>query len=81
MNAFAERWVRSIREDCLDHIVFRNVEHLERVVAEYVEDFNTGGPHQGIGNVPIGPWEVRSEGKIVCDERLCGLLKSFRRAA
>lgn len=36
--------------------------------------------HQGIGNMPIGPWQVGT-GEIICDESLHGLLKSFRRAA
>ena len=47
-NAFAERWVRSIREECLDHILILNESHLCRVLKEYVEYYNHARPHQGI---------------------------------
>lgn len=47
-NAFAERWVRSIREECLDHILILNENHLGRVLKEYVEYYNHARPHQGI---------------------------------
>jgi len=43
-------------------------------------DTNTERPHQGIGNIKIGPW-MPGTGDIVCDTQLDGLLKSFRRAA
>ena len=81
MNAFAERFIRSARNDCLDHIIFFSDDQLWRVLTEYIDHYNTERPHQGIGNVTIGPWDVRGDGAIVCDERLGGLLKSFRRAA
>jgi transposase InsO family protein len=47
-NAFAERWVRSIREECLDHILILNESHLCRVLKEYLEYSNHARPHQGI---------------------------------
>ena len=47
-NAFAERWVRSIREECLDHILILNESHLCRVLKEYLEYYNHARPHQGI---------------------------------
>jgi len=56
-------------------------DHLRRTLAEYIEHHNVERPHQGLGNVVIGPWESQSEGEVVCDQRLNGLLKSFRRAA
>jgi len=58
-----------------------NDEQLRHVLGEYIAHYNSERPHQGIGNVTIGPWETKAEGEIVCDERLGGLLKSFRRAA
>ena len=80
MNAYCERFVISISEECLDHIVFQSEEHLREYVVGYIEHYNGSRPHQGVGNVPIGLWQVGT-GKIVCDESLHGLLKSFRRAA
>jgi putative transposase len=80
MNAVIERWNKSIQDECLNHIIFLNEAHLRRVVETYIRHHNTERPHQGIGNVTVGPWAV-SNGDIVCDESLGGLLKSFRRAA
>jgi transposase InsO family protein len=81
MNAYAERFVRSIREECFDHIIFMNDAMLSEATTTYFSHYNTVRPHQGIDNVTIGPWEARTEGEIVCDTQLHGLLKSFRRAA
>ena len=47
-NSFAERWVRSVREECLDHILIINQNHLHRVLKEYVNYYNHHRPHQGI---------------------------------
>jgi putative transposase len=53
-NAFAERWVRSVREECLDHLLIVNEQHLRRVLMEYISYYNTARPHQGIGQqIPI----------------------------
>jgi putative transposase len=81
MNHLAERFIGSARRECLDHAVFLSEDHLRRVFQTYLEHYNTERPHQGIGNVTIGPWSTSTSGEIVCDERLGGLLKSFRRAA
>jgi putative transposase len=48
-NAFAERWVRSAREECLDHLLIVSESHLRRVLTEYVGYYNSARPHQGIG--------------------------------
>jgi putative transposase len=47
-NAYAERWVRSVREECLDHLIILNENHLRRVLNEYVEYYNDRRPHQGL---------------------------------
>ena len=48
-NSFAERWVRTAREECLDHILILNETHLRRVLMEFINDYyNTARPHQGI---------------------------------
>jgi len=47
-NASAERWVRTVREECLDHILILNTSHLKRVLAECSHYYNTSRPHQGI---------------------------------
>ena len=49
-NAFAERWVRTVREECLDHILITGSSHLKRVLVEYANYYNTSRPHLGIDN-------------------------------
>ena len=51
----AERWVRAVREECLDHILILNGTHLRSVLHEYVEGYyNVARPHQGIGQgIPL----------------------------
>jgi len=48
-NAIAERWVRSVRSECLDHLFIFNERHLQKVLAEYVGYFNHWRPHRSIG--------------------------------
>jgi transposase InsO family protein len=82
-NAYAERWVRSAREDCLDHLLIAGEAHLRRVLAEYVAFYNQARPHQGLEQrspvarpapVPAGPVRRR--------DRLGGLLHDdYREAA
>jgi hypothetical protein len=47
-NAVAERWVRSVGEECLDHLIILNERHLCRVLSDYVTYYNAGCPHRGI---------------------------------
>ncbi len=47
-NAYAERWVRSVREECLDHLLIAGEAHLRRVLTEYVACYNQARPHQGL---------------------------------
>ena len=51
-NAFAERWVRTARQDCLDHLLVLSRPHLERILAEYVEHYNRGRPHRSLDLTP-----------------------------
>jgi putative transposase len=50
MNAYAERWIRSIRSECLDHVILLGERSLRRAVIQYVEHYNTERPHQGVDN-------------------------------
>ncbi|WP_326550239.1 integrase core domain-containing protein [Micromonospora sp. NBC_01813] len=51
-NAFAERWVRTIRRECLDRILIYNTRHLLVVLPEYLAHYNRHRPHQGHGQRP-----------------------------
>jgi len=80
LNPFAERFVRSIKYECLNNMLIFGERHLRHVVENYVDHYHTERPHQGIGNNIIEP-PSQGNGVIVCHERLGGLLKSWRRAA
>ena len=55
-NAHAERIVRTVRSECLDHLMIVNARHLERVLRDYVKHYNCYRPHQGIAQeIPVGP--------------------------
>ena len=58
-NAFAERWVGTVRRECLDHLLIVNRHHLERVLKLYVGHYNRHRPHRGLGLVapddPLAP--------------------------
>ena len=51
-NAFAERWVRTVREECLDHVLAFGRRHLLAIPREYVAHYNTGRPHRSLALVP-----------------------------
>src|SRR4028119_1766860 len=66
-NAFAERWIRSVREECLDHVLILNDGHLQRVLKEYVNYFNHARPHQGIAQqIPAGGKHGGRDGPVRC---------------
>lgn len=79
-NAFAERFVLSIRSECLERMIFFGRCRFRRAVGEYIH-YNSERPHQGIGNVPISGECDSRLGRVRCNERLGGLLKHYYRAS
>jgi putative transposase len=47
-NAYAERWVRTVRTECLDWLLILNRHHLHRVLSAYLRHYNTARPHRGL---------------------------------
>ena len=81
MNAHAERFVRSIRSECLDQMIFVGRASLEKAIAEYAAHYHDERSHQGLGNeIPSGT-PVQPEGEVGVAERLGGLLKYYHRQA
>ncbi|MDF1800320.1 MAG: integrase core domain-containing protein [Planctomycetota bacterium] len=80
-NAYAERFIRSIKEECLSRIILFGEGHLRRAVDEYLAHYNTERNHQGIGNELIDGREISGSGAVECSGRLGGLLKHNHRAA
>jgi hypothetical protein len=81
-NAFAERWIRTIREECLDYILILNEVHLRNVLREYVEGYyNSARPHQGISqSMPLSPGRLVSSGAVKKRQVLGGIIHDYYRA-
>jgi len=81
-NAHAERFVRSIREECLDRLILFGERRLLRVLDEFVTHDHWERNHQGLGNELIMP-KTRPLGgtRVRCPERLGGLLRYYHRTA
>jgi transposase InsO family protein len=54
-NAFAERWVRTVRGECLDRVLVFGRRHLEMILREYLTHYNTHRPHRSLALVPPDP--------------------------
>jgi transposase InsO family protein len=83
LNAFAERWVRSIKTECLSKLILFGEVSLRRAVTQFLEHYHAERPHQGKGNQLLFPAAVpsRSVGRIQCHDRLGGPLKFYQRVA
>jgi transposase InsO family protein len=84
LNAFAERWVRSVKEECLSKLILFGESSLKRALTEFVTHYHSERPHQGKGNVLLFPLpgDTAHRGPlVVCTERLGGMLKYYARAA
>lgn len=83
LNAYAERFVLSIRSECLDQIIPLGEHHLRKAVKEYTEHYHFERNHQGLNNELIEKPgdEPNMDGAVECHERLGGVLKYYRRAA
>ncbi|MBL7163226.1 MAG: transposase [Anaerolineales bacterium] len=80
-NAFAERWIHSVREECIDHILIINAAHLRRVLLEYTNDYyNIARPHQGISQqTPIPRGQPSTKGPIYKRKILGGIIDDYYR--
>lgn len=83
LNAFAERFVRSVREECLRKVIPLGERHLPKVISEYVEHHHRERNHQGLGNrlIDANATEAAATGTIKCRERLGGTLRYYHREA
>ena len=83
MNAFAERFVLSVKTECLNLLVLLGEEHLHKTITEFVTHYHGERHHQGLDNELIIPDETASriEGRVACRERLGGVLRYYYREA
>ena len=85
LNAFAERWVRSVKQECLSKLILFGEASLQRALNEYLAHFHAERPHQGKGNVlllfPEPTDRASPANRVACRQRLGGLLRYYARAA
>lgn len=86
-NAFVERWIGSIKHECLNSFIAFGLGHLDYLVISYVEHYHDARPHQRKENKPlVGVWPDRDDPPdkpeaVICRERLGGILKHYERVA
>jgi len=86
-NAYAERWVRTVRAECLDWLLIVGRGHLDRVLRVYLDHYNAHRPHRALELNPPAPstgptlTDEDQRGRIQRRDRLGGLLHEYRRAA
>jgi transposase InsO family protein len=81
-NAYAERFVRSTKEECLNRLIPLGERHFRRAVVEYVEHYHGERNHQGLDNRLIsGPPVIDMRARVRRRPRLGGLLNFYERTA
>jgi transposase InsO family protein len=83
LNAYAERFVRSVRDDCLSKVIPLGEKHLRELLREYGAHYHGERNHQGIANTLIDPSNDTSTltGRVVRRQRIGGMLNFYHRAA
>jgi transposase InsO family protein len=84
LNAFAERWIQSVKTEVLSQMILFGERSLHHVLSEYIAHYRTERPHQGKGNVILFPstkGEPVLDSAIACRGRLGGLLNYYHRKA
>ncbi len=85
-NAFAQRWVRTVRDECLDWTLIWNRRHLHHVLTRYVEHYNLSRTHRGIDlqvpvPLPAPVTRLPSAREVERVDVFGGLIHEYRRAA
>ena len=80
MNAFAERWVGTLRRELLDHVLILGDEHPARLVREYVRLYNEARPHQALDHQQPVPRVPETTGALLRSTFVPGVRTAQRRA-
>jgi putative transposase len=81
-NAYAERWIRSVREECLDRLLIIDQTHMRRVMREYIAFFNAARPYQGLDHQnPVPTMTHETSGPVRCHTTLGGIIHDYYRDA
>jgi putative transposase len=83
-NAFAERFVRTVRRECLDHLLVVSQRHLEALLVEYIRHYNEARPHRSLQldqPLPRPANSTTGDGRVICHDVLGGIVHEYERAA
>jgi len=83
LNAYAERWIGSIRRECLSRVIPLGERHLRQIVQQFVDHYHQERNHQSLGNKLIAPTNdnAATSGRVVRRQRLGGVLNFYHREA
>ena len=81
LNCYAERFVKSVKSECLDHLILSSVKQLEYVLGQYSAYYHHERIHQSLDRIIEPKHQLHETAEIECIERLGGLLKSYHRLA
>ena len=81
LNSIAERYVKSVKSECLNHLILSSVKQLEYTLNQYQQYYHHERIHQSLGRIIEPKHEINDTAEIKCIERLGGLLKSYHRLA
>jgi hypothetical protein len=81
LNPYAERFVKSIKSECLNYLILSSVQQLEYVINQYCTYYHHERIHQSLGRIIEPMHKTNPDADIVCIERLGGLFKSYHRLA
>jgi hypothetical protein len=81
LNSVAERFVKSVKYECLNYLILSSVKQLEYTLDQYQQYYHHERIHQSLGRIIEVKHQVNDTAEIQCIERLGGLLKSYHRLA
>ena len=85
LNAYAERWVKSVKDECLSKLILFGERSLRRALHDYLINYHVVRNHQGKDNILLFSTAEKAkncvDGSVGCNERLGGMLKYYHREA
>ncbi len=81
LNSIAERFVKTVKYECLNYLILSSVKQLEYAINQYQEYYHHERIHQSLGRIIEPKHNIDDNAEVQCIERLGGLLKSYHRLA
>jgi len=82
LNAFAERWVKTVKTECLNHFILFGRRSLSHVLKQYLKHYHSERNHQGVNHKILFPDErLDNNGEVIKSSKLGGLLNFYHRDA